>query len=254
MPLIKETLSGISKARYFTKLDITAAFHKIRIAKGQKWITVFRTRYELFEYLVTPFGLNRALVTGLLTGRRKERSVTRTGYPARSRDRSCDRHTATATRSPPYGHRHTVTATRSLPHGHHHMATATRSPPHGHRHTVTATRPPPHGYRHTITATYLSYPWPGHVPGYVPGHVPGYVMSYMPGYVLVPLPIGIYQGPLTLGHFRWPLAFWYRWPLFPFGPRPFFSRSQYLLLTMANGGLCLLAAFSPYRPPIYNGL
>ena len=26
-----------------------------------------------------------------------------TGYPARSRDRSCDRHTATATRSPPHG-------------------------------------------------------------------------------------------------------------------------------------------------------
>ena len=26
LPLIKETLSGIPKARYFTKLDITAAF------------------------------------------------------------------------------------------------------------------------------------------------------------------------------------------------------------------------------------
>ena len=35
-----------------------------------------------------------------------------TGYPARSRDRSCNRHTATATRSPPHGHRHTITATR----------------------------------------------------------------------------------------------------------------------------------------------
>ena len=34
LPLIKETLSGISKARYFTKLDITAAFYKIRIIKG----------------------------------------------------------------------------------------------------------------------------------------------------------------------------------------------------------------------------
>ena len=31
-----------------------------------------------------------------------------TGYPARSRDRSCDRHTATATRPPPHGHRHTA--------------------------------------------------------------------------------------------------------------------------------------------------
>ena len=32
--LIKQTLSGILKIRYFTKLNITAAFHKIRIAKG----------------------------------------------------------------------------------------------------------------------------------------------------------------------------------------------------------------------------
>ena len=34
LPLIKETLSGISKVRYFTKLNITAAFYKIRIIKG----------------------------------------------------------------------------------------------------------------------------------------------------------------------------------------------------------------------------
>ena len=34
LPLIKETLSGISKTKYFTKLNITAAFHKIHIAKG----------------------------------------------------------------------------------------------------------------------------------------------------------------------------------------------------------------------------
>ena len=33
LPLIKETLSGISKVRYFTKLDIMAVFYKIRIAK-----------------------------------------------------------------------------------------------------------------------------------------------------------------------------------------------------------------------------
>ena len=34
LPLIKETLNGISKVRYFTKLNITAAFYKIRITKG----------------------------------------------------------------------------------------------------------------------------------------------------------------------------------------------------------------------------
>ena len=34
LPLIKETLNGISKVNYFTKLDITAVFYKIRIIKG----------------------------------------------------------------------------------------------------------------------------------------------------------------------------------------------------------------------------
>ena len=34
LPLIKEILSGISKVRYFTKLDITTVFYKIYITKG----------------------------------------------------------------------------------------------------------------------------------------------------------------------------------------------------------------------------
>ena len=63
LPLIKETLSGISKVRYFIKLNITTVFHKIRITKGQEWITVFRTRYGLFEYLIIPFGLTGAPAT-----------------------------------------------------------------------------------------------------------------------------------------------------------------------------------------------
>ena len=33
LPLIKETLSSISKARYFIKLNITAVFYKMRIIK-----------------------------------------------------------------------------------------------------------------------------------------------------------------------------------------------------------------------------
>ena len=63
LPLIKETLSGISKAKYFIKLNITAAFYKIRIVKGQELITVFRTHYGLFKYLIIPFSLTGAPVT-----------------------------------------------------------------------------------------------------------------------------------------------------------------------------------------------
>ncbi|KAF4306755.1 hypothetical protein GTA08_BOTSDO05367 [Botryosphaeria dothidea] len=60
LPLIQETLNRISKARWFTKLDVTAAFHRIRIAEGSEWLTAFRTRFGLFEWLVTPFGLANA--------------------------------------------------------------------------------------------------------------------------------------------------------------------------------------------------
>jgi hypothetical protein len=66
LPLIHETLNQIGRAKWFTKLDVTAAFHKIRITKGQEWMTAFRTRYGLFEWLVTPFGLANAPSTLLL--------------------------------------------------------------------------------------------------------------------------------------------------------------------------------------------
>ena len=60
LPLIYETLRNIGRAKWYTKLDVIAAFHKIRIAGGDEWKTAFRTRYGLFEWLVTPFGLANA--------------------------------------------------------------------------------------------------------------------------------------------------------------------------------------------------
>ncbi|GME30926.1 uncharacterized protein ACHE_31418A, partial [Neofusicoccum parvum] len=63
LPLIQETLNRISKARWFTKLDVITAFNKIRIKPGDEWLTAFRTRFRLFEWLVTPFRLANALST-----------------------------------------------------------------------------------------------------------------------------------------------------------------------------------------------
>ena len=57
LPLIYETFRNIGKAKWYTKLDVRAAFHKIRIAEGDEWMTTFRTRYGFFEWLVIPFGL-----------------------------------------------------------------------------------------------------------------------------------------------------------------------------------------------------
>ena len=63
LPLFKETLRQLSKARWFTKLDVKSAFHRIRIRDGDEWMTAFRCRLGLFEWLVTPFGLVNAPAT-----------------------------------------------------------------------------------------------------------------------------------------------------------------------------------------------
>jgi hypothetical protein len=60
IPLVQETLNCLSKAKFYTKLDIISAFNRIRIAKGHEHLTAFRTREGLFEYLVMPFGLANA--------------------------------------------------------------------------------------------------------------------------------------------------------------------------------------------------
>ena len=63
LPLIDETLNRLHKAKYYTRLDLCWAFNLIRIPSGDEWLTAFRTRYELFEYLVIPFGLTNAPAT-----------------------------------------------------------------------------------------------------------------------------------------------------------------------------------------------
>ena len=60
LPLIRETLDAICRAKVYTKLDIIAAFNKLRIAEGHEWKTAFITRFGLFESLVMPFGLCNA--------------------------------------------------------------------------------------------------------------------------------------------------------------------------------------------------
>lgn len=57
LPLISETLALLSKAKYFTTLDVIAAFNKLRMKPGDEWKAAFTTRYGLFEPTVLPFGL-----------------------------------------------------------------------------------------------------------------------------------------------------------------------------------------------------
>jgi hypothetical protein len=63
LPLIYETLRNINKAKWFTKLDVIAAFYKLRILEGDEWKTAFRTRYGLYKWIVTLFSLANTLNT-----------------------------------------------------------------------------------------------------------------------------------------------------------------------------------------------
>jgi hypothetical protein len=49
LPLIRKTLKRLAKVRYYTKMNVRAAFHKLCIKKGNKWKTAFRTKFGLFE-------------------------------------------------------------------------------------------------------------------------------------------------------------------------------------------------------------
>jgi hypothetical protein len=60
-PLIRKILKGLAKARYYTKMIVRAAFYKLCIKKGNEWKIAFRTRFGLFEWVITPFGLAKAL-------------------------------------------------------------------------------------------------------------------------------------------------------------------------------------------------
>lgn len=63
LPLIDETLTRISNAKIFTKLDIRQAFHRIRMDPASEEYTTFRTRYGAYKCKVMPFGLTNGPAT-----------------------------------------------------------------------------------------------------------------------------------------------------------------------------------------------
>ncbi|RYP40554.1 hypothetical protein DL768_010613 [Monosporascus sp. mg162] len=57
MDTIKE---NISKAKWFTALDLPDGYYLVRMAKSEKWKTAFKTIHGLYEYKVMPQGLTNA--------------------------------------------------------------------------------------------------------------------------------------------------------------------------------------------------
>ena len=63
LPFIGKCPGQLDRAKRFIQLELTSAYHQMRIKDGNEWKTAFRTWYSHFKHQVMAFGLSNALTS-----------------------------------------------------------------------------------------------------------------------------------------------------------------------------------------------
>ena len=60
IPVFDELMDELSKAKWFSSLELNSGYHQIRLQSGEEHKTSFQTLFGQFEFKVMAFGLSRA--------------------------------------------------------------------------------------------------------------------------------------------------------------------------------------------------